>query len=66
MAKLKVRAVQFDCPRAVDNELVILKSWFKGTYAHSHFTYDLIDGCYCFLDGQRRVVPEHLRASQEV
>ena len=59
---LKVRGVQFDGPRAV----VIVKSWFKGTYAHSHFTYDLIDGCYCFLDGQRRVVPEHLRATQEV
>ena len=31
---LKVRGVQFDGPRAA----VIVKSWFKGTYAHSHFT----------------------------
>ena len=58
---LKVRAVQFDGPRAV----VILKSWFKGTYAHSHFTCDLIEGCYCFLEGQRCMVPKHLRSKQE-
>ena len=59
--KVRACAVQFDGPRAV----VILKSWFKGTCAHSHFTCDLIEGCYCFLEGQRCMVPKHLRSKQE-
>ncbi len=57
---LKVRAVQFDGPRAV----LVLKSWFKGTYAHSHFTYDLLENRYCYLNGEPRVIPENLRTRQ--
>ena len=55
---LKVRAVQFDGPDAV----WVLKSWFNGTCADMGFTYDLIEGYYCYLNGQRRIIPEHLRA----
>ena len=58
---LKVRAVQFDGSDAV----WVLKSWFDGTYADKGFTYDLIEGCYCYLNGQRRIIPEHLRTKQE-
>ena len=58
---LKVRAVQFDGPDAV----WVLKSWFDGTHADKGFTYDLIEGCYCYLNGQRRIIPEHLRTKQE-
>ena len=58
---LKVRAIQFDGSDAVK----ILKRWFDGTHADNCFTYDLIEGCYCYLNGQRRIIPEHLRTKQE-
>ena len=57
---LKVRAVQFDGSDAV----WVSKSWFKGTYAHSHFTYDLLENRYCHLNGEPRVIPENLRTRQ--
>ena len=56
---LKVRAVQFDGPDAVK----ILKSWHNGPRDEG-FTYDLIEG-WCHLNGERRVIPGHLRTKQE-
>ena len=42
----------------------VLKSWLNGTHADTGFTYDLIEGCYCYLNRQRRMIPEHLRTKQ--
>ena len=53
---LKVRAVQFDGSDAVK----ILKSWHNGP-RDGGFTYDLVENCYCYLNGQRRMIPGHLR-----
>ena len=56
---LKVRAAQFDGWDAVK----ILKSWHNGP-RDKGFTYDLMEG-WCHLNGERRVIPEHLRTKQE-